>query len=80
MRLTELRKGDRGTILRIQADPELRNRLHSFGIIPGEELEVKGCSLARQTMEIDVDGTLIALRKEEAERIEVEKEAPAPGR
>jgi len=26
-------------------------------------------------MEIDVDGTLIALRKEEAEKIEVEKEA-----
>ncbi|WP_292655479.1 FeoA family protein [Nitratifractor sp.] len=76
MQLTELKKGDRGTILRIQADPELRNRLHSFGIIPGEELEVKGCSLARQTMEIDVDGTLIALRKEEAEKIEVEKEAP----
>ncbi len=80
MRLTELRKGDRGTILRIQADPELRNRLHSFGIIPGEELEVKGCSLARQTMEIDVDGTLIALRKEEAEKIEVEKSVSAPAR
>ena len=73
MQLTELKKGDHGKILRIQADPELRNRLHSFGIIPGEELEVKGCSLARQTMEIDMDGTLIALRKEEAEKIEVEK-------
>ena len=80
MQLTELRKGDRGTILRIQADPELRNRLHSFGIIPGEELEVKGCSLARQTMEIDVDGTLIALRKEEAEKIEVEKETAGSDR
>ncbi|WP_456429378.1 FeoA family protein [Nitratifractor sp.] len=74
MLLTELRKGDRGTIRRIDADPELKHRLHSFGIIPGETLEVKGCSLARQTMEIDVDGTLIALRKEEAEKIEVEKE------
>ena len=74
MVLTELRKGERAEIRRINADPELRNRLHSFGIIPGESLEVKGCSLARQTMEIDVDGTLIALRKEEAEKIEVEKE------
>jgi ferrous iron transport protein A len=75
MLLTELYKGDRAMIRRIQADPELRQRLHSFGVIPGEMLEVKGCSLARQTMEIDVDGTLIALRKEEAEKIEVEKEA-----
>ena len=74
MILTELRKGDRAVITRLHADPELRHRLHSFGIIPGETLEVKGCSLARQTMEIDVDGTLIALRKEQAEKIEVRKE------
>ncbi|WP_456431361.1 FeoA family protein [Nitratifractor sp.] len=73
MVLTELRKGDRAIIRALRADAELRNRLHSFGIIPGETLEVKGCSLARQTMEIDVDGTLIALRKDEAEKIEVEK-------
>jgi len=74
MILTELRKGDRALIRKIHAGPELRNRLHSFGIIPGEWLEVKGCSLARQTMEIEVDRTLIALRKEEAEKIEVEPE------
>ncbi len=74
MVLTQLHKGDRGVIKRIHAEPELKNRLHSFGIIPGESLEVKGCSLACQTMEIDVDGTLIALRKEEAERIEVDEE------
>ena len=73
MVLTELKKGDKALIVKIDADRELRNRLHSFGIIPGEELEVKGCSLARQTMEIDVDRTLIALRKEEAEKIEVKK-------
>ncbi len=72
MQLSELKKGDRGVILQIDADSQLRNRLHSFGIIPGEELEVKGCSLARQTMEIEVDRTLIAIRKEEAQKIKVE--------
>ena len=30
-----------------------------------------GCSLAKQTMEIEVGGTLIALRAEEAAKIEV---------
>ncbi len=79
MVLTELKKGDRAQIKKINADPELKHRLHSFGIIPGEELEVKGCSLARQTMEIEVDGTLFALRKEEAEKIEVEPEKPLSG-
>jgi len=75
MLLTELRKGDRATILRVNADPELRQRLHSFGIFPGEKLTLKACSLGRQTMNIEVDGTLIALRREEAGKIEVEREA-----
>ncbi|SFV70422.1 Ferrous iron transport protein A, putative [hydrothermal vent metagenome] len=39
----------------------------------GEELLVKGCSLAKQTMEIEVGATLIALRKNEAEKIEIKQ-------
>jgi ferrous iron transport protein A len=73
MRLSELKKGQKGVIKSILADPELKQRLYSFGIIRGEEIEVKGYSLAKQTIEIDVDGTLIALRREEAEKIEVEE-------
>ena len=73
MKLTELTKGERGVIVKIHADKALRDRFNSFGVIRGEELLVKGCSLAKQTMEIEVGGTLIALRKEEAEKIEVEK-------
>jgi ferrous iron transport protein A len=38
----------------------------------GETLLLKGCSLAKQTIEIEVGSTLIALRKEEANKIEVE--------
>jgi ferrous iron transport protein A len=73
MKLTELTKGDRAEIVKIHADKALRDRFNSFGIIRGEELLVKGCSIAKQTMEIEVGGTLIALRKEEAEKIEVKK-------
>ena len=73
MNLSQLNKGDRAIIKDIKADAELKNRLISFGIIKGEELEVKGYSLAKQTIEIDIDGTLIALRKEEANKIEVER-------
>ncbi len=71
MKLTELTKGERGEIVKIHADKALRDRLNSFGIMRGEELTVKGCSIAKQTMEIEVSGTLIALRREEAEKIEV---------
>ncbi len=73
MKLTALRKGDCAEIVRIRADKALKERLASFGVIRGEHLEVKGCSIGRQTIEIDVGGTLIALRAEEAEKIEVEK-------
>ncbi len=72
MKLSEMKKGQRAIIKDITADTELKNRLMSFGIGRGEELEVKGCSLAKQTIEIEIDGTLIALRKEEADRIQVE--------
>ena len=73
MSLAELRKGEKGVISSINADSELRNRLHSFGIISGETLEVKECSLAKKTMNIEIEGTQIALREEEAEKISVKK-------
>jgi len=73
MRLDELHKGDRAEIVKIHADKALKDRLASFGVMRGEELTVKGCSIAKQTMEVEVGSTLLALRKEEAEKIEVEK-------
>ena len=73
MNLIELTKGDRGEIIKINADKALRDRFSSFGLMKGEELLVKGCSLAKQTMEIEVGSTLIALRADEANKIEVEK-------
>ena len=73
MNLTELSKGDKAQIIRIDAPKALKERLNSFGVMRGEEVLVKGCSLAKQTMEIEVGSTLIALRREEAQKIEIEK-------
>jgi ferrous iron transport protein A len=72
MNLIELIKGERAEIIKINADKALRDRFSSFGVMRGEELLVKGCSLAKQTMEIEVGSTLIALRADEADKIEVE--------
>jgi ferrous iron transport protein A len=72
MHLIDLQKGNRATIVKIDADTILKERFHSFGVMRGEELSVKGCSLGKQTMEIEVGSTLIALRADEAKRIEVE--------
>ncbi len=71
MQLIELKKGNHAEILRVEADKALKDRLASLGVSKGENLTVMGCSLAKQTMEIEVGGTLIALRAEEAAKIEV---------
>jgi ferrous iron transport protein A len=73
MKLSELTKGDKAVIIKINADKALRDRFSSFGVMRGEELLVKGCSLAKQTMEIEVGSTLIAVRANEADKIEVKK-------
>ncbi len=73
MLLSELTKGNSALITKIDADPALKRRLGSLGIVRGETLTVKGCSLAKQTMEIEVEGTLIALREAEANKIHVTK-------
>ncbi len=71
MVLSDIRKGDKAEIVKIHADKALKDRLSSFGIMRGEILSVKGCSLAKQTMEIEVGSTLIALRANEADKIEI---------
>jgi len=73
MRLSDLHKGDRALIKKIDTDEALKTRLASFGVVRGSELTVEACSIGKQTIEISVDGTLIGLRGEEAKQIEVEK-------
>ena len=73
MFLNELKRGDRAKIVDIQADKALRDRFSSFGIMRGEELIVKECSIAKKTMEISVGNTSIAIRAIEAEKIKIDK-------
>jgi ferrous iron transport protein A len=73
MNLIDLKKDDKVIIIKIHAEKALKDRLNSFGIMKGEELVVKGYSLGKQTVEIKVGSTYIALRANEAQKIEVEK-------
>ena len=77
MVLSQLHKDQYAQIVRLDADKALRDRFASFGVLPGERVRIQECSLAKQTIEIDVEGTVIALRKEEADKIVV---APDPDR
>lgn len=73
MKLSELKKGDSAKIIAINAVEDLKRRLRSFGVVKGSELSVETYSLAKKTIEIMVDDTLIGLRSKEADKIEVEK-------
>jgi len=73
MKLSQLQKGDRAKIKKIETDEALKYRLFSFGVGRGSTLSVEACSMRHQTIEIEVDGTLIGLRANEARNIEVEQ-------
>ena len=73
MLANQLKKGESATIIKINAEKALRDRFSSFGIVPGEEITVKQYSLAKQTIEIAIGPSLVVLRTNEAEKIEVNK-------
>lgn len=73
MKLSELNKSDFVKVVNISGDEDFINRLASFGVLEDSELKVIQFSLAKNTMEIDCEGTSLALRLKEANQIEVEK-------
>lgn len=72
MKLSELKIGKEAIIKNIKCSDDLKQRFYSFGIIKGATIEVETFSLARNTIEINVEDTSIGIRVEEADTIEVE--------
>jgi len=73
VKLNDLNIGDRAVVKKIDTSESLKQRLLSFGVGRGAKISVEKYSIGKKTFEILVDGTLIALRDEEAKKIEVEK-------
>lgn len=72
MNLSQLHKNQQATIIKVNTIGDLKQRFYSFGIIKGAVLEVENISLTKNTIEINIEDTSIALRMEEASTIEVE--------
>ncbi len=73
MRLSELNISESGVIKKILAKEPLKSKLLSMGITRGEKVKVLKHTLAKNTFDIEVGNSSIALREEEAAQIEVEK-------
>ena len=72
MSLDEMKIGDVGVIKKITATEPLKSRLFSLGIVKGEKVKLLKHTLAKNTYEIEVNKSKVALRSEEAKMIIVE--------
>jgi ferrous iron transport protein A len=70
--LSELEPTGKGRIIRVGGRKRIRRRLLDMGIVAGAEVEVQRVAPLGDPVEIKVKGYDLALRKEEAENIQVE--------
>jgi ferrous iron transport protein A len=73
--LTNCPRGCETTIVKIHASGPLKQRLVSFGMMKGARVTLMEYAPRKSTVEVKVGKMRLALRKEEADMIEVEYEA-----
>ena len=71
-RLSELKRGEKGRIVKIGGGGSLRRRLLDMGLVPSSEVKMERVAPLGDPIEIKVKGYNLSLRKEEAESIQVE--------
>jgi Fe2+ transport system protein FeoA len=71
-KLNELKKGDKGKIVKISGSGNVHKRLMDMGLVSGSEIEMQGVAPLGDPIEIKVKGYNLSLRKEEAASINVE--------
>ncbi|MCL0070091.1 ferrous iron transport protein A [Dehalococcoidia bacterium] len=70
--LSELKKGDKGKIIKVSGKGSVHRRLLDMGLVSGSEVEMQRVAPLGDPIEIKVKGYNLSLRKEEASAIDVE--------
>jgi ferrous iron transport protein A len=73
MCLLEIQAGQRVSVDAINVSNELKRRLNSFGLMRGSDIFIKQFGWFKSTVQIQINRSLIAIRKDEAKLIEVHK-------
>jgi Fe2+ transport system protein FeoA len=73
--LGELHPGESGTILEIKGWGAMKRRLVDMGLTPGVRVFVRKVAPLGDPVEINLRGFEMSLRREDAKKIRVEKEA-----
>jgi len=72
MILRKMRKNQKGVITAVKKDGELGRRIRDMGLVPGTEITVQGRAPLYDPVALRVMGSVISLRNNEADFIEVE--------
>ena len=75
MRLSELKVGDKAEVTAEKAESATRRRIMDMGLIKGTRFRVVRVAPLGDPMEISFKGLYLAMRKNEAEGILVEKQS-----
>lgn len=73
MNVSELKRGERGVVIKVELPMLLKERLRSLGIFTGSKFIVLRCSLRKKVFLIQTGGAKVALDNELAEGIKVLK-------
>jgi Fe2+ transport system protein FeoA len=72
-KLSELREGERGRVVRIEGADEISQRLLEMGMTPGTQVGLLGTAPLGDPLEIELRGYRLSVRKSEAARVELER-------
>ena len=75
MTLAELEKGESRTVLSVRGENLITRRLMEMGVIPGVAVRMVKSAPFGDPLEINVRGYSLALRRNEAESVELEQVA-----
>ncbi|PLX69642.1 MAG: iron transporter FeoA [Denitrovibrio sp.] len=72
--LREMKKNQKGIIISVHCEGELRQRINDMGLTPGAEVRIVGRAPLKDPVALKVRGFTISLRNNEADHIQVEVE------
>jgi Fe2+ transport system protein FeoA len=73
-RLSDLKPGESGTVVRVEGNRSIRRRMLDMGLVKGAEVQVKRIAPLGDPIEFVVRGYSLSLRKTEAHAIHVDTE------
>ena len=73
VKLSELKPGEEGVVVRVEGPPALRRRLMEMGVVRGTRVKMVRKAPLGDPIEYRVRGYNLSLRREEAEKVYVKR-------